>query len=67
MQSLLKWEKCEDDGFEWCEICNACKKLSVYPKECNKMYEDCECCLEYAKVKKNFVFECLKCKKNEAI
>ena len=63
-QDCKKIEKCKDNNLELVELCIACKKLSDYCKDCNKIYEDSKFYLEYIEVrKKHFLFGCEKCEK----
>ena len=67
-KDCAKCEKCKDDSFEWCRICNACKKLADYCKESRKRYADYNCYLEYKEVRdKCFNFWVRKVWKNIAI
>ena len=63
-QDCKKIEKCKDNNLELVELCIACKKLSDYCKDCNKIYEDSKFFLEYIEVrKKHFLFGREKCEK----
>ena len=62
-KNCKKSEKLKDDGIEWCKICKACKELSDYCRDYNKIYEDYLCYLEYKDRKQDFTFSCEKCKK----
>ena len=40
-------------------MCKTCKILSHLCNECNKIYNDCKCCLKYVKVANiHFIFQC---------
>ena len=47
---------CENDAFEWHNMCKKCSTFSYYYRKCNEIYKDCKFHFNNMKVRKNALF-----------